>query len=77
MAVLPAARVSDGPGRAGTVWYAVGPKTAVAPILVHGNGQGKRLFRILSCKVGLFCKWRDGGGSKEKKKGIDVIAHEL
>ena len=110
--MLRAARVSAGPLRSGTVWYAVGPKTAVAPIVVHGgaharmhpracthkaakacllartptspihpgNGQGKRLFRIISCKLGLFCKWRtrnDNKSTTDVKKGIDVIAHVL
>jgi hypothetical protein len=31
----------------------------VAPIVVHGNGGGKRLFRILSCQVGVYCKWAE------------------
>ena len=52
--------------RLATVWLALGEKTAVAPIMVHGNGHGKRMLRILSCKMGLYCRWREKTGEVEK-----------
>lgn len=39
-----------------TAWMKLG-ETAVRPLVLHGNGQGKRMFRVISCKLGLFCKW--------------------
>ena len=54
----------------------VGGSAVVAPLVVHGNGHGKRLLRLLSCEMGLHCHWRQqeleetkgsdcGGGSKQ------------
>ena len=42
-----------------TVWLGLGKNTGLAPIMVHGNGHGKRMLRILSCKMGLYCKWQE------------------
>jgi len=39
-----------------TLWMKIGDR-AVSPLVVHGNGHGKRMFRVLSCRLGLHCKW--------------------
>lgn len=39
------------------LWLDAGAGTSIAPLIVHGNGHGKRALRIISCQLGLHCHW--------------------
>jgi hypothetical protein len=39
------------------LWLDAGGGAALAPLVVHGNGHGKRALRVLSCQLGLHCHW--------------------
>jgi len=39
------------------LWLDAGAGTSIAPLIVHGNGHGKRALRIISCQMGLRCHW--------------------
>jgi hypothetical protein len=53
-------------------WMKLG-ETAVTPLVLHGNGHGKRMFRIISCKLGLHCEWNNSPMVDEEKKERDPV----